>query len=279
MAERLRALPEVGRVTTLDTFVPAQQQQKMMLIASAAQQLLPALQQQPAPQATDAVRVAALKRASNQLSLAADDHPGPGAAEAKHLSDTLQKLAAADAATRDRAENAMSEPLRIALKQLENLLQPTEITRENLPKEISKGWVSKDGRALVDIAPKVKPGADPNDDVALARFAHAVKKAEPGCLVYRPHRSTKDPDIFIFYEQYKDDAAFDAHRKAPHLTAYRERREKEGLTEGAPEVVARPVSAALGTAVALAAAGVLILGVLPNLLVQYAPVSTLVAGP
>ncbi len=51
MAERLRALPEVGRVTTLDTFVPAQQQQKMMLIASAAQQLLPALQQQPAPQA------------------------------------------------------------------------------------------------------------------------------------------------------------------------------------------------------------------------------------
>jgi len=31
-----------------------------------------------------------------------------------------------------------------------------------------------------------------------------VRKAEPGCLVYRPHRSTKDPDVFIFYEQYKD---------------------------------------------------------------------------
>jgi len=42
-----------------------------------------------------------------------------------------------------------------------------------------------------------------------------VRKAEPGCLVYRPHRSTKDPDVFVFYEQYKDDAAFDAHRKAP----------------------------------------------------------------
>ena len=113
----------------------------MMLIASAAQQLLPALQQQPAPPATDAVRVDALKRASNQLSLAADDHPGPGAAEAKHLSATLQKLAAADAATRDRAEVAMSDTLRIALKQLENLLQPTEITRDNLPKEISSTLV------------------------------------------------------------------------------------------------------------------------------------------
>ena len=34
----------------------------------------------------------------------------------------------------------------------------------------------------------------------------------------------------------KDDAAFDLHRKAPHLAAYRERREKEGLTEGPAEV-------------------------------------------
>ena len=32
-----------------------------------------------------------------------------------------------------------------------------------------------------------------------------------------------------------DDAAFDAHRKAPHLAAYRARREKEGLTEGVVE--------------------------------------------
>ena len=32
------------------------------------------------------------------------------------------------------------------------------------------------------------------------------------------------------------DAAFNLHRKAPHLAVYRERREKEGLTEGRPEV-------------------------------------------
>ena len=82
--------------------------------------------------------MAALKRASNQLALAADDHPGPGAAEAKHLSETLQKLAAADAATRDRAETAMSEPLRIALEQLRRLLQPTEITRDKLPQSMAQ---------------------------------------------------------------------------------------------------------------------------------------------
>ncbi len=64
----------------------------------------------------------------------------------------------------------------------------------------------------------------------------AVRQAEPGCLVYRPHRSTTDPDLFLFYEQYRDEAAFDAHRRAPHLAAFRERREREGLLEGPVQV-------------------------------------------
>jgi NADH-quinone oxidoreductase subunit N len=50
------------------------------------------------------------------------------------------------------------------------------------------------------------------------------------------------------------------------------------LPEGAPEPPPARVSPALGVAVAVAAAGVLVLGVLPNLLVQYAPMSTLVAS-
>jgi quinol monooxygenase YgiN len=70
----------------------------------------------------------------------------------------------------------------------------------------------------------------------LQEQAEVVRKAEPGCLVYRPHRGTKDPDRFLFYEQYRDQAAFDAHAKAPHLAAYRERRQREGLVEGAVEV-------------------------------------------
>ena len=70
----------------------------------------------------------------------------------------------------------------------------------------------------------------------LKEQAAVVRKNEPGCIVYRPHRSRKDPEQFVFYEQYKDDAAFDAHRKGPHLAAFRERREKEGLVGGPPEV-------------------------------------------
>jgi quinol monooxygenase YgiN len=91
---------------------------------------------------------------------------------------------------------------------------------------------------VLSIVAKIRAAKGKGDALAalLAEQAAVVRKAEPGCLVYRPHRSTKDPDVFIFYEQYKDQAAFDIHRKAPYLAAYRERREKEGLTEGAAEV-------------------------------------------
>ena len=91
---------------------------------------------------------------------------------------------------------------------------------------------------VLTVVARIRAAKGKGDALAalLAEQAGVVRKAEPGCLVYRPHRSTKDPDLFIFYEQYKDDAAFDVHRKAPYLAEYRARREREGLTEGATEV-------------------------------------------
>jgi quinol monooxygenase YgiN len=63
-----------------------------------------------------------------------------------------------------------------------------------------------------------------------------IRKAEPGCLVYRCHRSTSDPDAFLFYEMFADDAAFEVHRASPQLAAYRERRERNGLLNGPIDV-------------------------------------------
>ena len=91
---------------------------------------------------------------------------------------------------------------------------------------------------VLTVIAKIRAAKGKNDALAalLKEQMAVVTKAEPGLLIYRPHRSSKDPDLFIFYEQYKDDAAFDLHRKGPHLAAFRERREKEGLTEGTVEV-------------------------------------------
>jgi quinol monooxygenase YgiN len=38
-----------------------------------------------------------------------------------------------------------------------------------------------------------------------------VKKAEPD-ITYRLHRSVKEPAVFLFYEIYPSQAAFDKHR-------------------------------------------------------------------
>jgi len=91
---------------------------------------------------------------------------------------------------------------------------------------------------VLTVVAKIRAAKGKGDALAalLEEQAEVVRKAEPGCLVYRPHRSATDPELFLFYEQYRDEAALDAHRKAPHLARYRERREKEGLTEGKVEV-------------------------------------------
>ena len=182
IATRLSKLPQVGRTVTLSTFIPADQTEKLAVIADAARVLKPVLEQTPAPAASDALRVDALRRAANQLSLAAEDHPGPGAAEAKRLSQTLNRLAEASSTTRDRADHAMTGPLKIALVQLSALLAPAEITRANLPTGIARDWVAPDGKAIVEISPRVPEGVDPNDDAMLRNFANAVSTAEPNAI-------------------------------------------------------------------------------------------------
>lgn len=91
---------------------------------------------------------------------------------------------------------------------------------------------------VLTVIAKIRAAKGKGDALAalLSEQVRAVLEAEPGCLVYRAHRSTHDPELFLFYEMYADDAAFDLHRNAPHLAAYRQRRENEGLTAGAVEV-------------------------------------------
>ena len=42
-------------------------------------------------------------------------------------------------------------------------------------------------------------------------------RKEPGCLLYQVHRHKTEPRRFFIYEQYKDDAALEAHRASPHF--------------------------------------------------------------
>lgn len=42
-------------------------------------------------------------------------------------------------------------------------------------------------------------------------------RAEAGCLSYDMHLDRKDPAVFMFYEVWRDQAAFDFHMQTEHL--------------------------------------------------------------
>jgi quinol monooxygenase YgiN len=63
----------------------------------------------------------------------------------------------------------------------------------------------------------VKPGHADTVEAALRRMAPLVLAQEPGCTQYRVHRSTENPDLFLLYEEYVDQAAIEAHRRMPQF--------------------------------------------------------------
>lgn len=45
-------------------------------------------------------------------------------------------------------------------------------------------------------------------------------RQEPGCLFYQAHRSPDDPRVFFLYEQYEDEAGYEAHQATEHFERY-----------------------------------------------------------
>ena len=50
--------------------------------------------------------------------------------------------------------------------------------------------------------------------------AEHSEKDEPGCLRFDVLQDRDDPHRFYFYEVYRDEAAFAAHRETPHFKYY-----------------------------------------------------------
>jgi len=177
VAAKLKTLPQVARVTTLSTFIPAQQEQKLPLIQNAAETLGPALSpDKVSPPPTDADDVAVINSTVTALNKFAGKAPaGPGADAAKRLAEAMNTLAGADAAARQRAEVAFVQPLKTALDNLRGLLKAQKVTRDNLPADLVSQWMTPDGQARVEVA----PSGNENDNVTLRTFARNVQNVEP----------------------------------------------------------------------------------------------------
>ena len=68
---------------------------------------------------------------------------------------------------------------------------------------------------------RVKPEARERFLAAIEHDALGSERDEPGCLRFDVLHDEKDPDLYYFYEVYRDQAALDAHRATPHYAVWR----------------------------------------------------------
>jgi quinol monooxygenase YgiN len=60
-----------------------------------------------------------------------------------------------------------------------------------------------------------RAGAEARLEAILGELA-AVTRVEPGCLTYQPHRAADGAGVFFIYEQFVDEAAFNAHLESEY---------------------------------------------------------------
>jgi hopanoid biosynthesis associated RND transporter like protein HpnN len=176
LAERLRQLPEVARVVTLQSFVPKDQDAKLAIIDDASFFLRNTLypdQIEPKPTPTDTL--VAIETTARDLLGAADDFGSPAAAQARRLATLLASLAKQPQTAREETERVFVAPLMTTLRQVRSLLAAEHVSIEALPLSLTRRWVSADGLQRVEVA----PSGDGNDNETLERFVAAVRSVAP----------------------------------------------------------------------------------------------------
>lgn len=78
-----------------------------------------------------------------------------------------------------------------------------------------------------------KTGEEAKMEAALRDMVAKVAQ-EQGTLTYTLHRAQKDPNVFLFYEKYEDEAALKAHSSTPYFKELFG--ELKSLLDGAPEI-------------------------------------------
>ncbi|MEI6808392.1 MAG: putative quinol monooxygenase [bacterium] len=85
---------------------------------------------------------------------------------------------------------------------------------------VSKNSSATDtGKKLIGAKLSIK--ADKVDEfAAAAKTIIAASRAEPGCISYTLYQDPYDKTAFFFFEEWKDQAAIDAHFAMPHFKAF-----------------------------------------------------------
>ena len=67
---------------------------------------------------------------------------------------------------------------------------------------------------------RLKPGAGAAFDELVRNTVEQIGRSEAGTLIYDIHNVDGEPDQRIFYELYRDQAAFEAHEATEHTKRF-----------------------------------------------------------
>ena len=175
-AKRMMAVPEVGHVTTLQSFIPDDQKAKLAILEDARsfyEGTFDAANRKPA--STDDQDKAALATMADYADRAAAKGTGEDAAAVKRFAEAARKVAAGGPPMRQALGQSVLPPLLILLDQLRDNLNAQELTLESLPAELRRDWIDAKGQARIEIFPKNLSDSNEN----LKAFADAVLAVDP----------------------------------------------------------------------------------------------------
>jgi hopanoid biosynthesis associated RND transporter like protein HpnN len=174
LAEKLRKLPLVAAVLSINSFVADDQEAKLALIADAASLIGPSLvsRDPPPPPTAEEIR-AASRNAHEKIVPALVKLPTDHLLAA--ISGDLDKLAAAPDPVVIAADRALTRFLPAQLEQLRTSLEAEPVKLQTIPPDLARDWVLPDGRARVQALSKTEA----RNTKGLAEFVAAVTALAP----------------------------------------------------------------------------------------------------
>ena len=74
---------------------------------------------------------------------------------------------------------------------------------------------------MISFTVRMRFSSEDHDDIErILRELTRFSRHEPGCVSYVPHFVDGDANTVLIYEQYRDEAAVEAHRATPHFAQF-----------------------------------------------------------
>ena len=204
LSQRLRHLPLVGGVLSINSFVPADQQEKLALIADARDLLRVTLEPRPAPARPEPEQIrAAARTALGQIEPALSRATADPALAA--LAGDLRRLAAADDAALRAVDRSLTRFLPMLLDRLRDALAAEPVTLESIPPDSgATGSCPTDGRASRSCRSRRRAAASGLRHSSPKSPRSRLRPPVPRRPSWRPARRSSPPSARRRWRVYRD---------------------------------------------------------------------------